>query len=60
MVLDKKKKRITNTDLNALIEGLAEYKDHGVIDPWILSDGTTIEPLDILVELKELRGEHGS
>ena len=52
---NKAKKELSNKDLDILIEGLQEYKNQGVIDPWVLSDGTKIEPLDILIELKELR-----
>ena len=46
---------ISDKDLDALIEGLTEYRDKGVRDPWVLSDGTIIEPLDVIKELKELR-----
>lgn len=49
------KSKISGPDLDALIEGLKEYKRRGVVDPWVLSDGTTIEPLDALEELRELR-----
>jgi len=47
---------ISSSDLNVLIRSLQEYKAQGVSDPWVLSDGTKIEPLDALLELKELRG----
>ncbi len=50
-------KKVTHKNLEILIQGLQEYKDKGVIDPWILDDGTIIEPLDILIELQELRQE---
>lgn len=46
---------IASEDLDALIEGLQQYKDQGVVDPWLLSDGTIIEPLDVLIELQALR-----
>lgn len=47
--------KITDKHLHILIEGLQAYKDDGVIDPWVLADGTLIEPLDVLRELSELR-----
>ena len=47
--------KITDEKLDVLIAGLQQYKDKGVIDPWVLDDGTQIEPLDVLVELKEAR-----
>lgn len=47
--------KVTNEDLLTLIEGLEEYKSKGVIDPWVLSDGSIIEPLDVLKELYNLR-----
>jgi hypothetical protein len=50
---------IKDADLDALIEGLFYYKEKGVDDPWILEDGTVIEPLDILVELRDLRKRGG-
>ena len=49
--------KIKDKDLNDLIEGLTEYRDNGVVDPWVLSDGTIIQPLDVLIELKKLREE---
>ena len=47
--------KISDKHLNILIEGLTQYKKEGIWDPWVLEDGTTIEPLDVLVELKEFR-----
>lgn len=52
---DNSGKRVSDADLEILICGLSDYKKQGVIDPWLLDDGTTIEPLDVLVELQELR-----
>ena len=46
---------ISNEDLEILIAGLEEYKKSGVHDPWVLSDGREIEPLDVLKELLEFR-----
>ncbi len=46
---------ITDKQLYDLIIGLEKYKENGVVDPWILGDGTLIEPLDVLKELRELR-----
>ena len=46
---------ISDEHLNILIDGLQAYKDDGVVDPWVLSDGTRIEPLEVLKELKQLR-----
>ena len=48
-------KIIRDKDLNNLIRGLKGYKEKGVIDPWLMSDGTTIEPLDVLRELRVIR-----
>ena len=45
--------KISDETLAILINGLQEYKNDGVIDPWVLSNGAIIEPLEIL---KELRG----
>lgn len=50
-------KKISNEMLAILIEGLTEYKQKGVIDPWVLDDGTLVEPFDVLLELQELRKE---
>lgn len=47
--------RVSNENLEILIEGLEEYKKAGVKDDWVLSDGVTVEPLSVLQELKELR-----
>ena len=49
--------KVSNEILIGLIESLQEYKDKGVVDPWVLSDGSIIEPLDVLIELRELRLE---
>ncbi len=46
---------INQNHLDALIAGLTEYKNEGVIDPWVLADGTHIEPLDVLHELDSSR-----
>ena len=48
-------KRISDENLTILIDGLQEYKDKGVVDPWVLSDGSIVEPLDVLKELREAR-----
>ncbi len=48
---------IAQENLDALIASLEEYKKSGVRDPWLMSDGTEIEPLDALRELRELRAE---
>ena len=50
-------KKITDEMLATLIEGLKEYKAKGVVDPWLLDSGETIEPLDALLELQELRSD---
>ena len=47
--------KVTDEQLQILIEGLQSYRDKGVVDPWVLGDGTIIEPLDVLKELQELR-----
>lgn len=46
---------MSDEKLDVLISGLQKFKARGVVDPWVLSDGTVVEPLDILIELKELR-----
>lgn len=48
-------KKVSNENLDILIEGLQQYKDEGTIDPWVLDNGTIIEPLDILKELRAYR-----
>jgi len=47
--------RISNDNLDLLIDGLLSYKQKGVNDPWVFSDGTKVEPLDVLIELRVLR-----
>lgn len=46
---------VSDQNLQILIDGLSSYKKQGVVDPWVLEDGTIIEPLDVLLELQELR-----
>lgn len=48
--------KVSDENLAILIDGLAQYKQAGIVDPWVLDDGTMVEPLDILIELQELRG----
>ena len=50
--------KIKIEDLDILIESLNEYKKSGVVDPWVLSDDTIIQPLDVLIELRELRNKY--
>lgn len=52
---DHKVSRITDATLSDMIDSLQAYKDKGVVDPWYLSDGRIVEPLDILRELQEFR-----
>lgn len=52
---NKDRRRVSDEKLGILIGGLQKFKARGVVDPWILSDGTVIEPLDILIELREYR-----
>lgn len=51
--------KITDAQLDDLIVGLQEYKDKGVVDPWVFEDGTTVEPLEVLRELQEFRKKYG-
>jgi len=53
------KSSLTDENLQILIDGLTLYKANGVVDPWVLKDGTIIEPLDVLLELKQLRKKAG-
>ena len=46
---------ISTEALTILIEGLEGYKQRGIIDPWVLGDGTMIEPLAVLQELRQYR-----
>lgn len=46
---------MTNELLDLLIQSLQEYADSGVYDPWFLSDGSTVQPLDVLKELRVYR-----
>lgn len=48
-------KKVSDENLEILIEGLEEYKSQGVFDPWVLDDGSVIEPLHVLKELRDLR-----
>jgi hypothetical protein len=45
--------RINEETLALLITALEEYKDDGVYDPWVLSDGRHIQPLDALYDLRD-------
>jgi len=47
--------KISDENLDVLIEGLTVYKDNGIDDPWVLGDDRIIQPLDVLIELRELR-----
>ena len=47
--------RVSNKKLHILLEGLQQHKDAGIKDPWVLSDGTKIEPLDVLKDLYDER-----
>lgn len=51
--------KITDAQLDDLIVGLQEYKDKGVVDPWVFEDGTTVEPLEVLRELQSFRKKYG-
>lgn len=47
---------ITDKELQLLIDSLKKYRDQDMIyDPWVFSDGTIIEPLDVALELQEWR-----
>lgn len=50
-------KEISQEHLAVLIQSLEDYKGKGIIDPWVLNDGTIIEPLDVLKELKLRRSD---
>lgn len=52
---------VSNEVLDTLIVSLDQYKKAGIIDPWVFEDGSIVEPLDVLRELKELRenSNHG-
>ena len=47
--------KISDKVLADLIYALKGYKANGINDPWLLSDGSIVEPLDTLVELQQLR-----
>jgi hypothetical protein len=47
--------KIKQETLELLIQELRRYKDDGVSDPWLLSDGTLVEPLDALQDLFDAR-----
>lgn len=49
------KKEISMENLDFLIATLEDCKKKGIHDPWIFSDGKEIEPLDVLIELRELK-----
>lgn len=46
---------LTDENLSALIQGLEDYRNAGVYDPWILDNGTSIDPLEVLYELRSFR-----
>lgn len=47
--------KVSDENLDILIAGLTDYRLEGIVDPWVLSNGMVIDPLDVLTELKELR-----
>lgn len=47
--------KISDKILSDLIYALKGYKANGIYDPWLMSDGTIVEPLDVLIELQEFR-----
>lgn len=49
--------KVSDQALATLIASLEQYKAEGVIDPWLLSDGTVIEPLDVLTDLRHQRSK---
>ncbi len=48
-------KKISDVDLAILIDWLWLHKKMGVEDTWKMDDGTEIDPLQVLIELKNLR-----
>lgn len=48
-------KKISDEDLEALINSLIEYRRQGINDPWVFGTGKIIQPLDVLIELQETR-----
>lgn len=47
--------KISDDQLDTLIEGLQVYAKKNVYDPWYLIDGSIVQPLDALLELRSLR-----
>ena len=48
-------KPISDIDLATLIDWLWLHKKAGIDDSWKMSDGTEIDPLQVLTELRNLR-----
>ncbi len=48
-------KMISQLHLDLLIHKLQAHEYKGVSYPWLLADNTTIDPLDVLNELRMLR-----
>jgi len=51
---------VSDEDLGTLINGLSYFKQQGIVDPWVLDDGTTIEPLEVILELQRLRQQRNT
>lgn len=47
--------KVSDTDLTVLIAGLLADKKRGLVSSWRLSRGKRIEPLDVVLELRDLR-----
>ncbi len=48
-------KKISDVDLAILIDWLWLHKKMDVDDSWKMNDGTEIDPLEVLIELRDLR-----
>lgn len=50
--------RVSDQNLDILITALDAYAHQGVYDPWYLSNGDVVQPLDVLKELRAAREQY--
>lgn len=48
-------KKVSDVDLAILIDVFRRSQERNMKDAWVMPDGEKVEPLDVLIELQELR-----
>lgn len=54
----RRSEKITDEELDALIEHLEGCKKKGLEDPWLLDNGVELDCLMVVKELREMRRRH--